>query len=111
MQPGEFRYKTNIKTINQVQGSVFGDFQTLNEGSVNRFAKIKWLPSAEVMQAETLTLQKNAEFTYRYESITAFIDIIDTITFDSNVFKINTVQYKGFGNQQYVVIKASTFIN
>ena len=111
MNPGEFRYRTTIKTITLAQQDDFGDFATSAEGSVNRFAKIKWLPAVETMEAETLTLQKNAEFTYRFEAVTEVIDIIDSITFDSNIYKINSVQYKGYGNKQYVLINASTFTN
>ena len=111
MQPGDFRYKTTIKTITLAQQNDFGDFATSAEGSVTRFAKIKWLPSVEKIEAETLTFQRNAEFTYRFEAVTELLEIIDTITFDNNIFKIDSVQYEGYGNKQYVLIKGSTFTN
>ena len=111
MNPGEFRHKTTISIITENQQSDFGDFTKIGTSSSVRFAKIKWLPSVEKIEAETITLQRNIELIYRYESITEFLDRIDVINYDGSDFKINSIQYKGHANQQYVLINASTFTN
>ena len=50
------------------------------------------------MEAETLTLQKNAEFTYRFEAVTEVIDIIDKkLRFSKvnlNILRIDIVNTK-----------------
>lgn len=111
MNPGEFRHKTTIKVITESQQSDYGDYTQLGQTTADRFAKIKWLPASEKIEAETLSLQRNIELIYRYESITEFLDRIDVITYDSNDYKINSIQFKGHANQQYVLINASTFTN
>ena len=111
MNPGEFRHKTTISIATETQQSDYGDYTQITTSTSNRFAKIKWLPSVEKIEAETITLQRNIELIYRYESITEFLDRIDFITYDNNDFKINSIQYKGHANQQYVLINASTFTN
>tara|TARA_R100001463_G_scaffold70797_1_gene124471 strand:- start:12921 stop:13256 length:336 start_codon:yes stop_codon:yes gene_type:complete len=109
MNPGEFRYKTTITIITETQQTDYGDFAQLGTSTADRFAKVKWLPAVEKIEAETITIQRNIEFLYRFESITEFIDRIDVITYDSNDYKINSIQFKGHANQQYVLINASTF--
>lgn len=111
MNPGEFRHRTTIKVIAESQQSDYGDYTQLATISNNRYAKIKWLPGSEKIEAETISFQRNVEFIYRYESITEFLDRIDVINYDGSDFKINSIQYKGHANQQYVLINASTFTN
>jgi len=111
VQPGQFRHKTTISTITESQQSDYGDFDTYATTTADRFAKVKWLPGAESIEADVISLVKNIEFTYRYESLTKFIDRIDFITYDSEVYYIKSVEFKGAGNQQLVVIKAHTAQN
>ena len=109
MNPGEFRHKTTITLFGEAQQSDYGDYAKSTEPTADRFAKVRSLPGTEVIEAETLTIQRNVEFTYRYDTITNFFDRIDTITYDSNIYKVNSIQYKGLGNQQYIIVRASAF--
>ena len=111
MNPGEFRHKTTITVNTLAQQSDYGDFAQSSTSTNERFAKIKWLPGSESIEAEVLNLVKNAEFTYRAESITNLLDRIDTITFGTDIFYIKSVEYKGAANKQYVIIKAHTAVN
>mgnify|MGYP003121325644 CR=1 FL=1 len=109
MNPGEFRHKTTIKVITDTQQTDYGDYTQTSVANVDRYAKIKWLPGSEKIEAETITFQKNIELIYRFESVTEYLDIIDVISYDNNDYKINSIQFKGHANQQYVLINASTF--
>ena len=64
------------------------------------------------IEGEVLGQVLNIEFTYRFDSITEYIDRIDTITYShagtAMVFYIKTYEYIGHGNKQYVVVKAQT---
>ena len=111
MNPGEFRYKTTIKIVTDSQQSDFGDYAELATTTAERYAKIKWLPASEKIEADTISFQRNIELIYRYEALTDFLDRIDFISYDSNDYKINSIQFKGHANQQYVLINASTFTN
>lgn len=111
IQPGRFRYKTTIYLINLGQSNDYGDFVQSSAASFQRFSDVKWLPGSEKMSAEVLNLVKNVQFTYRYESITELLDRIDYISYDGSQFYIKSVEYRGQGNQQLVIIKAHTAIN
>lgn len=108
MNPGEFRHTTTINFITESQQSDFGDFVTAGTTSLNRFAKVKWLPGSEQINSDVVALIKNVEFTYRYESLTEFLDRIDTITYENEIYYIKNVIFKGAGNKQLVLIKGQT---
>ena len=108
MNPGEFRYTTIINVITETQQSDFGDWDKSGTSQITRFAKLKWLPGSEQINADVVALIKNVEFTYRYESLTEFIDRIDTITYENEVYYVKNVIFKGAGNKQLVVIKGQT---
>ena len=110
VQPGEFRQPTEINVISLVQNG-FGSFETDSEVVHTRFAKVKWLPGSEKIDAEVVSLQKNVEFTYRFESLTELINRIDTIKLGTDYFYIKSVEYKGVGNQQLVILKGHTAQN
>lgn len=111
IQPGRLRYKTDINLNILSQQSDFGDMAKSSGSVFTRFADIKWLPGSEMMSAEVLNLVKNAQFTYRYESITEFLDRIDNIDYNGDLFYIKSVEFRGQGNQQLVIIKAHTAKN
>jgi len=111
IQPGRLRYKTTIYLINLSQSTDYGDFVQSSGVSFQRFADIKWLPGSEKMSAEVLNLVKNVQFTFRYESITEFLDRIDYINYDNEQYYIKSVEFRGQGNQQLVIVKAHTAIN
>ena len=52
-------------------------YQISGTSTISRYAKVKWLSSAEVIEAETLTLRRNIEVTFRYDGLMDFIDRID----------------------------------
>jgi len=108
MNPGEFRHITTINFIAESQQTDFGDWTTDSSTSLNRFAKVKWLPGSEQINSDVVALIKNVEFTYRYESLTEFLDRIDTITYENEIYYIKNVIFKGAGNKQLVVIKGQT---
>jgi len=108
MNPGEFRYTTIINVITETQQSDFGDWDKTGTSQITRFAKVKWLPGSEQINADVVALIKNIELTYRFESGTEVIDRIDTITYDTEIYYVKSIVFKGAGNKQLVVIKAQT---
>ena len=72
MNPGEFRHKIDIGIKTEAQGSDYGDLQISGTSTISRFAKVKWLSSAEVIEAETLTVRRNIEVTFRYDGLMDF---------------------------------------
>jgi len=111
MNPGEFRYKVDIVVNTETQQSDYGDFAESDTTSYSRYAKIKWLPGSEKIEAETITIEKNIEFTFRFESITELLDRIDHIEYDTYKYNITSIQFKGHANHQYVIVKSSTYSN
>lgn len=115
MNPGEFRHTTRIKLNTETQQSDYGDFKNTSNNSIDRFCKIKWLPGNEKIENEVIGQQINIEFTYRYESLVQHINRIDVINYTHGGqtlnFYIKDFQYKGLGNQQYIIIKAHTLQN
>jgi|TARA_R100000482_G_C5125861_1_gene148682 SPP1 family predicted phage head-tail adaptor len=111
MNPGEFRHKIDIGIITEGQGSDYGNVGITNTTTLSRFAKVKWLSSSEVIQAETLTMRRNIEVTFRYDGLMDFIDRMTTITYDNGIYKIDRMRITGLGNNQYIVMQASTFLN
>lgn len=111
IQPGRLRYITTINVPDIQQQNDYGDMAADGGLTHTRYADVKWLPGSEMMSAEVLNLVKNVQFTYRFESITKLIDRIDSINYDGDEFYIKSVEYRGQGNQQLVIIKAHTAIN
>ena len=117
VQPGLFRYTTTINLIATGQQTDFGDYKKTSTTTITRFSAIKWLPGTEQVINDVVGLVKNIEFTYRYESLVDIINRIDTISYDSaglgfiETFKIKSIEHKGAGNKQLVVIKAHYFEN
>lgn len=109
MNPGQFRHSVRITIVSETQSTDFGDFGEDSNTSYDRFCKIKWLHGNETEEADTITLNKNVEFTFRYESIIELLDRIDIITYKTDKFSMYNIEYKGHGNQQYISIKAKTF--
>jgi head-tail adaptor len=109
MNPGQFRHITRITLSTETQDSNYGGFQNSSSVTHQRYAKIKWLPGNEKEEADTITLNKNIEFTYRYESLINLIERVDYITYKNDKFLIYNLEYKGHGNQQLICIKARTF--
>lgn len=109
MNPGEFRYKVDIVVNTEAQQSDYGDYKQSASTTYSRYAKIKWLPGSEKLEAETISLEKNIEFIFRFESVTELIDRIDYIEYNSDKYYASSIQFKGHANQQLVVIKANTF--
>jgi hypothetical protein len=108
MNPGEFRHETTVTIKTATQQSDFGDFPISTTTGYTRFAKVKWLPGSEKVESDVVSLTRNVEFTYRFESLSEDLDRIDTITYDSNIYYLSSIQFKGQGNQQYVIIKGHT---
>lgn len=106
MNPGEFRHPTNILIKGEAQQSDYGDFKQNTTFGIERFAKVKWLPGSEVLSNDTITLERNIEFTYRAENFTEALDRTDTITYKNIVFYISSIRYIGQNNEQYIVVKA-----
>ena len=111
IQPGRLRYITTINVPDIQQQTDYGDMAADGGLTHTRYADIKWLPGSEMMSAEVLNLVKNVQFTFRYESITEFLDRIDYINYDNEQYYIKSVEFRGQGNQQLVIVKAHTAIN
>tara|TARA_R100000231_G_scaffold139628_2_gene121784 strand:- start:9135 stop:9467 length:333 start_codon:yes stop_codon:yes gene_type:complete len=110
MNPGEFRHKTVLSVKSTTQISNYGDFEETSSVEHTKFARLKWLPGTEEVNSEIVQLTKNAEFTYRYSSVTEILNRIDTITYNNEVFLIKSIEFRGHANQQTVVIKGETVI-
>ena len=109
MNPGEFRHKVDIIVRAESQQSDYGDYAEASSTTYTRYAKVKWLQGSEKVEAETISLEKNIEFMFRFESVTKLLDRIDYIEYQGINYYISSIQFKGYANQQYVVIKANTF--
>ena len=108
MNPGNFRHKTQLSVKTTTQRSDYGDIEVSSTTSHNIYARVKWLPGSEQVNAEVVQLIKNVEFTYRFSSVTEIIDRIDTIKYLGDTFIVKSIQYSGHANQQFVVIKGQT---
>jgi len=108
MNPGEFRHKTRLSVKTTTQRGDYGDIEISSTTTHDIYAKIKWLPGSEQVNAEVVQLIKNAEFIYRFSSVTEIIDRIDTIDYLGDSFFVKSIQYTGHANQQMVIIKAQT---
>jgi len=111
MNPGEFRHRTTLNIKNYSQASDYGDLENNVTTSINRFAKVKWLAGEERIDDGVLNLVKNVELHYRYSSLTKVLNHLDSITIQSDIFYISSIEFKGLGNQQIVVFKAHTAEN
>lgn len=109
MNPGEFRHKVDIVVNSSSQQSDYGDYAEQESATHSRYAKVKWLPGSEKIEAETISLEKHIEFMFRFESVTKLLDRIDYIEYQGFTYYISSIQFKGHANQQLVVIKANTF--
>tara|TARA_R100001443_G_scaffold116848_1_gene138788 strand:+ start:2514 stop:2849 length:336 start_codon:yes stop_codon:yes gene_type:complete len=109
MNAGEFRHKIKITIKGETQQTDYGSFVEDSSTDYTRYGKVKWLAGSEKIEGETLTLQKNAEFTFRKDSITQSIDRIDKIVYNSITFDVSEIMFKGHANEQYVVIKARSY--
>lgn len=108
MNPGEFRHLTTLSVKTTTQRGDYGDIEISSVNTHQIYARVKWLPGSEQVNAEVVQLIKNVEFTYRFSSITEIIDRIDTIEYLGDSFFVKSIQYSGHANQQMVVIKAQT---
>tara|TARA_R110001583_G_scaffold8758_4_gene41457 strand:- start:662 stop:997 length:336 start_codon:yes stop_codon:yes gene_type:complete len=108
MNPGEFRHRIKLTIRGEAQQSDYGDFATDTTTDYYRYAKVKWLAGSEKVEANVIALQKNAEFTFRKDSLTELIDRIDVIAYGTDKFFISEALFKGHANEQYVVIKGHT---
>ena len=109
MNPGEFRHTVDIIVGESAQQSDYGDYLEEDLVTYTRYAKVKWLPGSEKIEAEEISLERNVEFTFRFESVTKLLDRIDKIEYQTQTYHISSIQFRGYANQQYVVIKANTF--
>ena len=109
MNPGEFRQRIDINLKVDGQHSDYGDIVETNSATRSTFAKVKWLGTSEQIEAETLTVRRNLEITFRWDDLMIFIDRITSITVDNGTYKIDSMQQIGLGNQQYIVMRASSF--
>ena len=109
MNPGQFRHTTRIVINSETQDSDYGGYEPSSNTTYNRFCKIKWLLGNDKEEADTITLNKNVEFTYRYESMIDLIDQIDNIIYKNETFFIYSIEHKGYANQQLISIKARTY--
>ncbi len=110
MNPGEFRHKTILSVKSTTQRTDYGDYEESSDVTHTKFARVKWLPGVEQVNNEIVQLIKNVEFTYRFSSVTEILNRIDTITYNSEVFFIKSIEFRGHANQQTVVVKAQTVI-
>ena len=111
MNPGQFRQRIDINLKVDAQNSDYGNIAITNSTTFSRFAKVKWLSSSEVIEAETLTVRRNLELTFRFDDLMVYLDRITSIPVDNGTYKIDSMQQTGLGNQQYIVIRASTFLH
>jgi hypothetical protein len=87
VDPGSLRYKVVILKPSNTQGSDFGNGE---ENSVEQF-------------------QKQLKFIFRYEAFWKQIKENGTITYDNEIFRINSVRFRGSGNRCYVEVVGKSF--
>lgn len=107
MDAGLFRYKIQINLKAFSQESAFGGY-TESITNVDKFASIKWVQAKEKLNGGILQSIRQAVFTIRYSDNVKNVNAKDTITYNSDVFDIQGVSYKGQGNKAYIEIIGQT---
>ena len=107
MDAGLFRYKIqlNLKTFTQ-ETEYGGNTEAIT--NVDKYASIKWVQAKEKFSGGILSSVRQAVFTIRYSDNVKAINSKDSITYNSNLFDIQGVSYKGQGNKAYIEIIAQT---
>jgi len=103
MDAGQFRHRIelNKKTFTQET-----DYGGLTESATNLtiWAAVKWVQAKEKLQGGIFSSVRKAIFTIRYSSDVKAVNSRDTITYESSIFDIESVAYKGQGNKAYIEI-------
>lgn len=107
MEAGLFRYKIQLNLKSFTQETAYGGF-TESVTNVDKFASIKWVQAKEKLSGGILQSVRQAVFTIRYSDNVKDVNAKDTITYNSDVFDIQGVSYKGQGNKAYIEIIAQT---
>jgi len=79
---------------------------TESDTNVDKWAAMKWVQAKEKLQGGIFSSVRQATFTIRYSDNVSRVNSRDTITFDSSIFDIQSVAYKGLGNKAYIELIA-----
>ena len=107
INPGEFRDRVFFNVVEEAQQSDYGDFAQSSSTTTERLVKVKFLQGSEDVSSGVLSLIKQIEITMRRNSLPN-PERVDTITYDSETYYIKSVEFKGQGNQQLIILKAHT---
>jgi hypothetical protein len=110
----KLRHKIDIKIprdyiANNNYGALSPNSTTLFNGSV--FAHVKEMGSKTEELDDVEFIVYKAEFIVRYVSEFNDADLNTEITYNSKVYKIDSIERIGHANQQYIKAIASSFVN
>jgi hypothetical protein len=110
----KLRHKIDIKIprgyiANNNYGALSPNTTTLFNGSV--FAHVKEMGSKTEELDDVEFIVYKAEFIVRYVSEFNDADLNTEITYNSKVYKIDSIERIGHANQQYIKAIASSFVN
>lgn len=109
MDPGSLRYKVVILKPSNTQGSDFGDVNNITGSTYNRFCDIIHKSADNGEENSVEQFQKQLKFIFRYEAFWKQIKENGTITYDNEIFRINSVRFRGSGNRCYVEVVGKSF--
>ena len=105
MDAGLFRYRIELNLKAFAQETDYGGL-TQTDTDVDKWAAIKWVQAKEKLQGGIFSSVRQALFTIRYSDNVNTVNARDTITYDSSIFDIQSVAFKGTGNKAYIEIIA-----
>jgi SPP1 family predicted phage head-tail adaptor len=105
MDAGQFRYRIELNLKAFSQETDYGGL-TESDTNVDKWAAMKWVQAKEKLQGGIFSSVRQATFTIRYSDNVSAVNSRDTITFDSSIFDIQSVAYKGLGNKTYIELIA-----
>jgi len=105
MDAGLFRYRIelNLKAFGQ-EVNYGGPTETAT--NLNKWAAVKWVQAKEKLEGGIFSSVRQAVFTIRYSDDVEAVNARDTITYESSVFDIQSVAYRGQGNKAYIELIA-----
>tara|TARA_R110002050_G_scaffold34792_2_gene87642 strand:- start:382 stop:714 length:333 start_codon:yes stop_codon:yes gene_type:complete len=109
VDPGSLRYKVKITKPSTLQNAEFGDMNTLSGVVFNRFCDIIHQSVDNGEENSVEQFQKKLKFIFRFESFFKDLRETSTITYDSEIFRINGIRFRGSGNKCYVEILGKSF--
>mgnify|MGYP003658342531 CR=1 FL=1 len=103
MNSGLLKYRITLNLKSFSQESDYGGMNDV-ESNILKWSAIKWVQAKEKLTGGVLSNIRQAVFTIRYSDNVKAITSRDSITYDGNIFDIQSVSYKGQSNKSFIEI-------